>query len=695
MECHAKIALAIAIIGIVFFIREYNLKKGSSRKALAGLVVAVFVALIVLRWPLAADLYKNRYVNSQTEISVELGLHVWWLTLLQCMQDALRTFVLDGSWSEVLASTQQEPSLVVSAVALILSVIAPVLTFSAILAMFPNVWSKLRFFKSNWLLRWHPIFFVSELNRDSLALANSIRTMYGGKAQIIITDVFPDLTEENYELLKEARRLHVIMLKDDISSLSVCHRIGKIEYFLLGKDESENIRQAGKIYERLKGRKKVSIYVWARDSSETVILDNMIDADSIWNQIPETARGRYETVKKSVENGDVIRLRRIDPEMQTAWSVIPQMTFLKRAAEDDYSNEIVSILIIAKTRLSFAFLKMLLWYCQSDKYILKLNIVYNEKADEKQGIINVRSLLERECPGIVSTDTIQRDSKGRIDDAVYQIHFIESCEFQGSDFWYSDSTNVTANNYLTQTTAVIIDSGSDQNNLAEAIRLRERLGRELEVFPEMYVALQEEDVYRNTTQLKTYQKHEYNFHTFGGRENVYSYSVLTNTDLERGAFSKHIKWIDTDRKMSSADSDDNRIRNVISYEDFEYFRLSSISSAIFMENIISDPEKSALKNSKQNNTSDIETDTERYEERLVFRDRFECINNPGNPKKRWECNCENCDNRRRLEHRRWNAYMQTQGYRYGEERQSRSLTKQHKLLKPFSQLPEEEKKKDN
>ena len=48
---------------------------------------------------------------------------------------------------------------------------------------------------------------------------------------------------------------------------------------------------------------------------------------------------------------------------------------------------------------------------------------------------------------------------------------------------------------------------------------------------------------------------------------------------------------------------------------------------------------------------------------------------------------------RELEHRRWNAYIRSEGYTYAEERNN--LAKTHHCLIPFYDLPLKEQKKDD
>ncbi len=68
-------------------------------------------------------------------------------------------------------------------------------------------------------------------------------------------------------------------------------------------------------------------------------------------------------------------------------------------------------------------------------------------------------------------------------------------------------------------------------------------------------------------------------------------------------------------------------------------------------------------------------------------------NVPGIHKAVSERTPEELDICRRVEHRRWNAYMRSEGYRYSDKRND--MAKLHNCLVSFDDLPEDQKIKDD
>ena len=115
------------------------------------------------------------------------------------------------------------------------------------------------------------------LNSRSVALAKSIRAK-DRKAHLVFTDVYEQNDEPDYELLLEARDLRALCMKKDISHVDLLERKGKVELFLIGGDESENVSQAVKItteLEKLNKKKDVKIFVFSRKQSGAYIIDSV------------------------------------------------------------------------------------------------------------------------------------------------------------------------------------------------------------------------------------------------------------------------------------------------------------------------------------------------------------------------------------------------------------------------------------
>ena len=124
---------------------------------------------------------------------------------------------------------------------------------------------------------------------------------------------------------------------------------------------------------------------------------------------------------------------------------------------------------------------------------------------------------------------------------------------------------------------------------------------------------------------------------------------------------------------------------------------------MYLRNVLADPEKELTSAEvdeifRKRGESKGETDENtRFEWRLKLRPEYECQNNPEQPRDRWSCKCEKCMLRRELEHRRWNAYMRTEGYipsPGNDINDKRSLAKVHGNLVPFAELSQEDREKD-
>ena len=136
----AWISLILVLAGVLYIIWKLRLKNGISfQAALAVLIAAVFAGLVIIDYQFAYGEYKAAYPGAA-------GIWLVFSAALQSMQNALRTFVLDGSWSELLPSSSADVKvpMFATAVGLSLNVLAPLLTFSAILSLFKELVAKIR-----------------------------------------------------------------------------------------------------------------------------------------------------------------------------------------------------------------------------------------------------------------------------------------------------------------------------------------------------------------------------------------------------------------------------------------------------------------------------------------------------------------------------------------------------------------------
>lgn len=721
------IALGIVLAAVItIVVGRHSRKTFAYRYSLMILIGAVFAGLVLIYYPFAYQKF--------TEVYGKTGFHLFIVSAAQSIQTAFRTFVLDGEWADFLDNELEIP-IQATIIGLGLNVMAPVLTFSAILSLFNEIRAKYRTFRmargSNDLI------VMAELNKDSIFLAEDIiRT--NKKARIIFTDVYPEEDESNYELKEKAKKINAVFLRSDVSELVVPKRNALTDFFLIGHDEEENVMQAQKLFEKYKDQKKTRIFVRAVHEGNSIILNSMAatleieqhDKDDKTKNIP------YEEMKDAIRNGGILKLRRFDPEQEVAWREIPKMNFIREAfsSAKEKDDKTLSILVIADTHLAYMLVKTLLWYCQSDKFDLVMNIVYTDQSklqsvenESESWPADIRYLLNMQCPDIISTNKVRKE-----DDAYYDIEFFEKDDFVKCYFHYlygqgsqgSEQIDNQASAYelsekekqtyekwkrISQTDAVFIDSQKDIDTIETAIKVRTAFAC-AKVMPEIYaVCTDDEDILSKANSnysLTTHKAAPYDIRFIGKRSDIYTYENILNADNEELGFCQHIKWAHVNNGLGDYSGD------LISYEKREYNRLSSLSKALYLRNVIADPEKELereaaidliRKKDEKDKDPKIYEDV-LFEKRLVFRDEYECEKFPSNPEKRWHCDCAKCRLRRIIEHNRWNAYMRTIGYVSENTPNSAasdgvnvdsSIPKIHGDLVPFHELDEIEQMKDS
>lgn len=196
---------------------------------------------------------------------------------------------------------------------------------------------------------------------------------------------------------------------------------------------------------------------------------------------------------------------------------------------------------------------------------------------------------------------------------------------------------------LNRTTYVLVALGSDEENVRVAAYLRmlfERNGAK----PRIQAIVFNSEKGKALNKITNYRGQPYGIDFIGDLEASYSSAVILNSELENDALGRHLKW--------GSEED---------FWKYEYNYSSSVASAIHMK-------------------------------------AREALQIPGAGKREDEMTEEERSLIEQLEHRRWNAYMRSEGYIYSGSPESSSrndLGKMHNDLVDFCFLPEEEKRKDS
>ncbi|MDO4552542.1 MAG: hypothetical protein Q4C22_03295 [Bacillota bacterium] len=193
-------------------------------------------------------------------------------------------------------------------------------------------------------------------------------------------------------------------------------------------------------------------------------------------------------------------------------------------------------------------------------------------------------------------------------------------------------------------TFVVVALGSDELNISTAVKLRMLFERKGEK-PVVRAVVQSNAKCEALKNARNFRGAAYDIILMGDLRSSYSEKVIIDSALEEDALARHLKYSDDEEDFWA----------------YEYNYRSSLAAAIH---------------------------------RKI---RLAC-GIPGADKSNEELTEQEREIIESLEHRRWNAYMLSEGYVFSgtTQRESRNdLAKMHPDLVPFSQLSEEEKRKDS
>jgi hypothetical protein len=193
---------------------------------------------------------------------------------------------------------------------------------------------------------------------------------------------------------------------------------------------------------------------------------------------------------------------------------------------------------------------------------------------------------------------------------------------------------------LSGLTYVFVALGSDEENISAAVKMR-TLAAKKGLTPVIQAVVSDSGKKAALADIKNYKGKSYGIEFIGDMETSYSEDVILESDIETAGKMRHLKY--------DPDAED-------SFWEYSYNYRSSIASAIHYE----------LKRKCG----------------IAGAEKKPCDREEG---ELWAL--------RRLEHRRWNAYMRSEGYEWAEKRDD--MAKTHHLLVPFDKLSLEEQKKDD
>lgn len=454
-------------------------------------------------------------------------------------QSMLQAFSLDGDYS-VLAGAVNCAVPALQAVYLIfaalLYVLAPILTAGVVLSFFHDLSARLRLS----IFRQRNLYVFSELNEKSLALARSCvehEKVEGGKALVIFTDVYTSNDEAPHELQERAEDMGALCFKKDILSLRLPKGDRKLNFFIIGEDDSENIEHALELINHHGSNPKAYLYSFTASTESALLLG-------------------------SAMNGELqMTVRRINQAQSMVYNYLYENNIFSNVIDLPNGEKLLRVVIVGMGRYGTEFLKGLVWAGQVPGYQLDIHVF--DADDDAEGRFSSM------CPELMDLNGNQIEGE-----AHYQITFHHTESGKG----INARTRVFDDHIaaLGDVSLAIVALGNDEADVEISMKLRTLFRRHVKgVVPIIEAVVYQPtkaDLVRQRTFID-YRGNDAQIHFIGELDDTYSYDVIVNSELENAAKERHLMWCDrTKAEQVHAET--------VKFYRFEYFYRSSVASVI-------------------------------------------------------------------------------------------------------------------
>ncbi len=563
-------------------------------------------------------------------------------TVLIAAHHSIRLFVIDSDFDIVQDAAAHIPfgwsQVLFTSTGAFLFIVAPILTFSFVLSFFKN-------FEAYRKILMHPkapIYIFSELSEKSLALAKSIRAK-NSKALIIFSDVYEKDEEESFDLLEESKEIDAICLKNDMLSLNLKFHSKESEicFFAIAEDDSENISQALSIVhnEVYRYRRNTRFYIFSTSTEGELVISNL--QSEIVEEIERVKAEREKARASAKAPIDEEKIKAKLPKPKILIKRVNDMRSLVYRTLYDEGTELFRNAIDMGAGEKLISALVLGTGGQGGEMIRALSwFCQMENTDVKYRVrVNAfdRDRKAKEKFTAICPELMDERYNGTIveGEAQYTVSIHGDVDIDTTDF--KDKVKE-----LGPISYVFISLGTDELNVKAAVTLR-TLFEQLRQQPIIQAVVYDS---KNKKALKGACNafgNSYDIAFVGDRDTLYSADVVLGSELENAAIEIHQRYGSP----------------MHSFWSHEYNYNSSMASAIHEATRV----KLGIFGAGKTELTDEE------------RDFIEV-----------------------LEHRRWNAYMRSEGWVYSgsKEKASRNnLGKMHHNLVCFDDLSEEDKRKDS
>ena len=651
--------------------------------------------------------------------NLEAGFEIY-RSFCRSALDTLKVFVLETGFNEYIAKRTNGTEWFWTA----LYIAAPTLTATALLVSVREFFHLTHIGLSR-LFGMHDIYVFSELNEKSITLAKSIydnhtpedkwiyriykklknsQTKKQNKQQtddgdahhmrrhirIYFCDVFRDNTENYFELKERADKIHALCLRHDIASANFTSpRIRnllkrKVNYFLIGVDENENIYQAGTILDKFYkiDEHDVKADKQARDEkkkSAATYEDNMylfttfenaytlLNTPKSFPHIRVRIKNEVEafTLNHAFQEGTDILQCAVKKTVEACeWEKNKATGEMTKTTVQRTVNEL-NVLIVGLGLHGREMTKLLCWLCQLEGYTVKIHVFDVDKETEAEFRAECPKLMTKANDAAETGVTEETNKPPASIGAEFEVtlHCEEKYNALSESFYDAlrDIYNTRAPQY------VFVSLGNDNTNISVAGRINRFFEQQCRCLTDRNKSEKAqwliEAVVYNSSLSETFDINGNNIHYIGSIRYTYSEAVIMQSALEENAKKVHLGYAD----------------NETSFWADHYNYRSSVSTVIFAEmwkklyqaNIMADHHtvtehiqeyRACLSDASQQLLAEVES--------IPGSDTFAAFT-------------------KLVEHRRWNVYMLTEGFIPVASKEQKSIPyRLHHQIREFIDIDE-------
>lgn len=696
-----KILILITLSAVTFFSstmwsisKYFKNKRSPEKRTKSGIGTALaFSSLLIL------SIWLLRFAVGYFEIIVpsedSLGLTPA-ESFINALFGALRTFSMEEEYAEYIINIESMVSVLISTenelfgfvrfllvfYASALNIIAPIaggaIVLDILTKVFPKVQLKVAYFFG---LRKKKCFF-SELNAESLALAKSISGTTGkNKPILIFTDTYIDDEEEKeYELLLEAKKYGAICIRDDLAHVAK-PSYGKREYYLMDSNEFGNLQTLMDLIDdhNLKYINDSSIYLFVQ-SDTYVQVEKKINL-----QLADSEKKKLLKKKPTI-----IPVNGVRNLVHNLFVDVP----LYEPLVGRENPEKLSVTILGNGVIGTEAFLSAYWFGQMmiskenemTECDLTLNVVSKDNVEDfwaKIDYVNpeikdtVEVMGEKSSPN----NSLVYDSKGSKNKPYCRVRYVKS-DLKVGGFW--DEKNQNAKEIL-NSDYFIIALGNDSDNISIADKLKGAVGKKhLEeakkgdnnvviayaVFdPMLSKTLNEQSSYQ--CQIKG--KHDIFMYSFGNLDQVYSCDNVYMSKSKLLANSTGKAYLDA--QLMTSHINDN-MKRVAKKEDSNYTYWADLARAMHLKYKafslgLFETSLFDYLSKEGDQGENIENYKKYIQKRCNLYQHFAIVKSSERfteeDKKSVKSFWDRKEGLAWLEHRRWNAFTRTMGFRHTSE----------------------------